>query len=96
MEQAELTKEQKQSREETLVRASAFALLAHNEGFKYIKAYYENKLQSFVTSMFTQENKAIGEFEAERREIMGLKKMFGEIDWALTELEREKNAKPTE
>lgn len=96
MEESKLTPEQEKAKQEMLERASALQQLQHADGFKYLKAYYENKIKSFVSDMFNQEGKAIAEFEAERREIMGLKRMFGEIDWALTELEKEReNAKST-
>lgn len=97
MEQSELTKEQLKAKEEMLERAAAFQLLTTSPGFAYLKAYYENKIKAFVNDLFNQEGKSITDFEGDRREIIGMKKMFGEIDWALLELEKErKNAKPTE
>lgn len=97
--QPELTEEQKQFKEEQLKRASAFEALSHQEGFKYQKAYYENKIKAFVNDLFNKEDIPITDFEGQRREIIGLKKMFGDIEFELQQLEaeraKENEQKPT-
>lgn len=96
MEQQELNEEQLKAKHEEMVRGIAFEGLMHHEGFAFVKAYYENKLKAFVNDMFNQEKKPISEFENERHELMGLKKLFGEIDWAVNQLENDrKNSKST-
>lgn len=90
MEQQELNEEQKKAKQEAMTRAIAFESLTHNEGFSYLKAYFDNKLKAFVNELFNKEDRPISDFEGERRELLGLKRMFGEIDFELNRLADER------
>ena len=76
----ELTQEQQLSLEESLKRGEAFEELINTRGWGYVKVYYTAKVQQFASSLLVSEKKGIEEFEAERRELIGLRKLLGMID----------------
>jgi hypothetical protein len=90
---------QRLSLEDSLKRGLAFEALIRSEGWEYIKAWYQNKIQHFATSLLTSDSKGIAEFENERRELIGLRRLMGLIDNDLKVLhdneEKEKNEKHT-
>jgi len=91
--ESELSEEQKQALSESLTRGSAFEEMVRSQGWGFIKAYYQAKIQRFATSLLLEENKPISDFEAERRELIGLRKLIGLIDNDIKALEndRQKN-----
>lgn len=95
--EATLSEEQKQAFQESLARGEAFEELIRTKGWGYVKAWYQNKVQGFATNLLLDEKKAIGEFEGERRELIGLRKLLGSIENDIKNLkdtvEKEKNAK---
>lgn len=50
--------------------------------------WYQNKIQHFATSLLVSDQKPISEFENERRELIGLRKLMGIIDNDLTILHK--------
>lgn len=73
-------------------KAGAFEEMVRTQGWKYITSYYQNKLQYFATSLMV-EDKPISEYEAERNELKGLRRVFGEVDSKLDLLKREREKK---
>jgi hypothetical protein len=71
---------QKEALEESLSRGQAFEELIRTKGWEYIKAYYQAKIQNFATSLLIKGDKKIEEFEGERQELIGLRKIFGFVD----------------
>jgi hypothetical protein len=88
---------QRLSLEDSLKRGSAFEQLIRSEGWEYVKAWYQNKIQRFATSLLIEDTKNVEEFEHERRELIGLRKLMGLIENDLKILhdsqEKEKNEK---
>jgi hypothetical protein len=66
--------------EESLVRGQAFEELIRSTGWEFIKNWYQKKIQTFATSLLVSDQKGIIEFENERRELIGLRKLMGVID----------------
>lgn len=83
--------------EESLQRGQAFEELIRSKGWELVKGWYQNKIQHFATSLLIGDQKGIVEFENERRELIGLRKLFGLIDNDLKVLreENEKAKRPT-
>ena len=73
-------------------RGQSFELLIRTKGWKYIKDFYQAKIQQFATSLLTSENKKIEEFESDRRELIGLRKLLGMIENDI-EIARKQNEK---
>jgi hypothetical protein len=88
-----LTQAQKEALKETLERAGAFEEMATTKGWQYVVAYYQNQIALFMNEIMGSD-KPIEEFEEKRHELMGLKKLLGQIDSAIQTLNatREKEA----
>lgn len=78
-----------QARNETLGQAVAFEELIRVKGWEYVKAYYQTRVQSFATRLLVSDSD-IAEFEAERQQLIGIKKLLGFIDGAIQLLEHER------
>lgn len=89
-----LTKEQQEALRETLERGVAFEEMVTTKGWQYIVAYYQNQIALFMNDIMGS-GKPIEEFEEKRHELMGLKKLLGQIDSAMQTLNtsREQEAK---
>jgi hypothetical protein len=79
MEEDNQSKAQKEALEGSLSRGQAFEELTRTKGWEYIKSWYQAKVQYFATSLLI-ESKPIAEFEAERRELMGIRNLLGFIE----------------
>jgi hypothetical protein len=90
MERPELLQAQQQQLNETLERAHEFEETVRTRGFARIKAHYENRVRAFVNELLIQDDKDIKEFEKERFELIGLRKMFGSIESDLKVLSDER------
>lgn len=92
MVKADLTKEQQEEINEYIKKGVAFEGMVSSDGWQYIKAYYELKLKQFVSMVFSKDQEPLQSFEKERSELIGLKKLMTEIDFAIKKLndEREK------
>lgn len=66
--------------EESLSRGQAFEELIRTKGWEYIKKYYQTKIQFFASSLLVEDSKPIAEFEDERRELIGLRKLLGMVE----------------
>lgn len=96
MNQEEQEAKRQEALDEAFQRAGAFEEMVNTNGFKYIKANYVNQIQLFINDMLSQEDKPITDFEGKRRELMGLRKVFGQIDSDLTFLADERNKRKSE
>lgn len=92
--EATLTQAQQEALKETLERAGAFEEMATTKGWQYVMAYYQNQIALFMNEIMGSD-KPIGTFEEKRHELMGLKKLLGQIDSAIQTLNaaREKEVK---
>jgi len=85
-----------ESKKEAMVRGQAFDEMIRSEGWKYVKAYIENKIKAFANSVLTGD-KDISIYEGDRREIIGLRKLLGSIETDIKVLrdEYKKDTEPT-
>ena len=77
-----------QSKQDALKRGVAFQSLIRSDGWKFIKLYFENRVQAFATHLLV-EDKPISEYEGERQELKGIRKLLGIIDTDIKTLEDE-------
>lgn len=87
-----MNKQQQQDFDERMQRAGAFEQMVHTKGWEYITSYYQNKLQVFASRLLN-EDKPITEYEAERNELKGIKKIVGEVSSTLEFLNIERKKK---
>lgn len=88
---------QQQAYQEILERGEAFEELIRTRGWGFIKAWYQNKIQRFASSLLLKDSEKIETFEEERRELIGLRKIMGMIDNDIQvlhdKIEKDKNEK---
>ena len=80
MDQPDQSQAQQEALEETLSRGQAFEETVRTKGWEYIKKYYQAKIQNFASSLLIEDKTAISEFEDERRELIGLRKLLGMVE----------------
>lgn len=88
-----LSPEQKQAKQEQLGRGEAFEEMVRSNGWKLIQGYYQNRVIAFTNGLLASD-KDITEFNSERQELVGLKKLFSYINTDIEALKREVT-KPT-
>jgi len=69
-----------QALQDSLVRGSAFEELIRTKGWEFVKAWYQAKVQYLATELLMNDKKQMAEFENERRELMGIRKLLGFVD----------------
>jgi hypothetical protein len=89
--------DQQKEYQEILERGEAFEELIRTRGWGFVKAWYQNKIQQFATNLLLSDKRPIQEFEDERRELIGLRKIMGMIDNDIQvlhdKIEKDKNEK---
>lgn len=90
MDNTKLNPAQEQFLHETLERASAFEETIRTKGWEHIKAYYTNLIQKLANDLLMSD-KPITEFEAQRNEAKGLRKLLMKVESDLKTLENERN-----
>jgi hypothetical protein len=65
--------------DEALKEADRYEILSSQEGWQSLLVFFETKVKGFVNEMLTNDTKKIEEFEAERRELAGMRKMIGKV-----------------
>jgi hypothetical protein len=75
-----LESQQQEALEESLLRGASFEELIRTKGWEYVKAWYQKKIQLLASSLLLEDKKSIEEFEAERRELIGIRKLLGIIE----------------
>ncbi len=73
--------------EESLQRGQAFEELVRTNGWKLVKTYFQTKIQNFANAILIESGKSIEEFEKERMELVGIRKLLGYIENDLKNLE---------
>lgn len=71
--------QQDQALQDSLSRGAAFEELIRTKGWEYVKAWYQGKVQKLATGLLIEDTKGIEAFEAERRELIGIKRLLGLI-----------------
>ena len=79
---------QEESKKQALERGVAFQELIRSRGWKFIRMYFENRVQAFATHLLI-EDKPIADYEQERQELKGIRKLLGLIDNDIKTLEDE-------
>jgi len=94
---SQLSNQQQQYLDETLKRAGAFEELVRTKGWEYVKSFYQNRVQALANGLLLSDE-PITKFEAERQELMGIRKLLSYIDSDLTILAdfRKKNEAKSE
>lgn len=69
--------------------------MIRSNGWSFVKQYYQTKIQKFASDLLLQDGKQISEFESERRELIGLRKLLGMIDSDIKTVEHDRQNKPT-
>lgn len=82
---------QERSFNEAVIRAEAFQAMIYTEGWKLVRAYYENGLKDLVNTMMLADAKQISDFEPRRRELMGIQKLMASIDADLETAKQKKH-----
>lgn len=92
MDKKELNDQQKESLKEMQERGVIFEEFIRSKGWELVQAYYKNKVQNFANGLLLADDRKIDDFEKERREIIGIRKLIGHVDESIREF-REYNQK---
>jgi len=65
--------------------------MVRGRGWEWVKKYYQSKVQVFASNLLLNEKKKIEEFEGERHELIGIKKLLGSIENDIKAVEDEQN-----
>jgi hypothetical protein len=65
--------------DEKLMVAGRFEVLINQEGWKDLVSYYESSVKALASDLLTSD-KPIGDFEAIREQIRGMRKLLGYVD----------------
>ena len=65
--------------------------MVRGRGWEWVKKYYQSKVQVFASNLLLNEKKKIEEFEGERHELIGIKKLLGSIENDIKTVEDEQN-----
>lgn len=77
--------------QEYLTVSSLLRETVSTRGWEFVKSYYEQKVKALATGIIVSDS-PIQDFEAERNEIKGIRKLMSEIDERLRKLrEAEQN-----
>ena len=91
----EKTKEQQDSLQQLLSQGEALEVVIREKGWEYILQYFQTRLQTFTNDMMMNEKKPTIEFEKERSELIGVRKLLGWVNSCIKAVEddREKARK---
>ena len=93
MEEPALSQSQQDSKHDLLQKAVAYEEIVHSKGFAYLKTYVRDQIGVFTTDAlngFSHE-----EYLERRGEVNGLRKLLGDVEFALAALEDERTNQPT-
>lgn len=94
MDKPKLTPQQEESLNEQMVRGEAFEEMTRTKGWELVvKGYYVNRLQAFTNALILGDGKPIEDFEGDRRELIGIRKLIKEVEVTVKALneQREKD-----
>lgn len=83
-----MNEEQIVEQNDMLERAGAFEQIVKSTGWKYLKVYFENQIQTFVTDILSDNKNKIEDYESSRQQLIGIKKLMGEVTSHLESLNR--------
>lgn len=83
-----MNEEQIAEQNEMLERAGAFEQMVKSTGWKHLQIYFENQIQTFVTDILNENKNKIEEYESSRQQLIGIKKLIGEVTSHLESLNR--------
>jgi len=75
---------------EILARAGALEQMTTTQGWSYMKAYIQNKIQAFANEAIITGYKSLEEFNLARGQVNALRQLVGEIDEALEKLNEQR------
>ena len=78
-----LSEEQLKAKDNALMQGEAFDEMTRSRGWQMLQQEYANRIQKFVNGLLTADDIEIVKFEAERRELMGIRKMLGYVETRL-------------
>lgn len=78
--QEDVRQQQEEQLREILERAGAYEELIRTKGFQHLKAYYHALIQQLATDLITNTERQTADFDQQRRELIGINKMFSLID----------------
>ena len=90
MDNQQLSEQQEQYKRGEIERAMAFEEIQNTKGFESMRAYYENLLREFVNEMMNQESRPLSDFESQRQRLIGIKKLFQNINSSMEVLKNER------
>jgi len=65
--------------------------MVRGRGWGWVKAFYQAKIQQFANNLLLNDKKPINEFEGERHELIGLRKLMGSIENDIKVVEDDRN-----
>lgn len=83
-----MNEEQIVEQNDMLERAGAFEQMVKSTGWKHLKVYFENQIQTFVTDILSDNKNKIEDYESSRQQLIGIKKLMGEVTSHLESLNR--------
>lgn len=86
----ELKRQMEDSRNEMLERAYAFEEVQRFDGWKFIKAYIENRIRDFANKCILSGFESMEEFNLERGKVLSLQQLLSEMEASIKTLEDER------
>lgn len=67
--------------------------MVKSQGWEWVKKYFQARVQALANGLLLEDKKPITDFDNERRELIGLRKLIGSIDSDIKTVEndRQKN-----
>lgn len=91
--ESKLSEEQQKEYQEALTRGSDLEEMVKSRGWEWVKKYFQARVQGLANGLLLEDKKPITDFDNERRELIGLRKLIGSIesDIKTVENDRQKN-----
>lgn len=76
-----------------MTRGSDLEEMVKSRGWEWVKKYFQARVQGLANGLLLEDKKPITDFDNERRELIGLRKLIGSIDSDIKTVEndRQKN-----
>ena len=89
--ESEVEKRRKEALDEALERGTAFNELTHHRGWALVSTYIQNRIQTFATRAIKDGFKSMEEYQLERGEVNGLRKLLAEVNSSVELLKAQNN-----
>lgn len=83
----EIKRQQAIDLEESLARGGAFEAMVREKGWELVSAYIQNQIRIFTTKAIKEGFKNMEEYSYERGLVEGLRRLLGNIESSLNQLE---------